>query len=545
MPEVIALDLYRVAREETADWAEELRQTAFRITAELSRRGVSIDAEIMTAEDGTPFLAIEQGDGFDVASAQICRDPSEGCWVWLGEGSRPVFEAESLRAIGDAMLNAAVSGDDGWLEAGPLPDIDSLRAAPEDWGVEIVHGVGEGGDSWSALIHRSSGEVVFHVARLADSVAVVDPLGKTLARANTGDELLRHVAEGGSLHLSAGVAIMAATTPGEEPAFPAPAADDTVVAPPPAEPAPDATDSRTAPPDAIDHAVVLLVDDDLAELVITPADDAAPAVGDAPSDAAAIKADSAPADGLVLEGSEIDALLGSDGDDNTLGGGPDADAMSGGSGDDVYAVNHVGDRIVGELSGDAGGYDTVVSTIDFTLPDNVEQLILTGPKAHIGIGNAQDNVIVGNTLDNTLIGAAGDDLLVGGVGNDTLTGGAGNDQLAGGPGSHDVAVFEGDDSGYTILDLSAPADTGIAIAGLSPVSGVLRITDVNPKDGDEGTDLLTGIDVLSFANGTRPVSGGVIGPLEDAAISDTGRVEDADIRVVGVGGLHQHEFHLS
>jgi Ca2+-binding RTX toxin-like protein len=99
------------------------------------------------------------------------------------------------------------------------------------------------------------------------------------------------------------------------------------------------------------------------------------------------------------------------------------------------------------------GHDGVVSTVDFTLPDNVEDLTLSDPFAlydlvgpvvlHIdpaavfATGNALNNVLSGNSFDNVLTGGAGDDTLNGGqliYGNlisthndDTLTGGPGND----------------------------------------------------------------------------------------------------------------------
>ncbi len=64
------------------------------------------------------------------------------------------------------------------------------------------------------------------------------------------------------------------------------------------------------------------------------------------------------------------------------------------------------------------GNDTVEAAISYTLPWNVENLVLTGTGDIDGTGNGLDNVIVGND---------GDNVLEGGVGNDTLTGGDGAD----------------------------------------------------------------------------------------------------------------------
>jgi Ca2+-binding RTX toxin-like protein len=63
------------------------------------------------------------------------------------------------------------------------------------------------------------------------------------------------------------------------------------------------------------------------------------------------------------------------------------------------------------------------------LPDNVENLTLTGTTAINGIGNAGNNVITGNTGNNSLNGGAGEDSLWGDKGNDTLYGEEGDDTL--------------------------------------------------------------------------------------------------------------------
>ena len=117
-----------------------------------------------------------------------------------------------------------------------------------------------------------------------------------------------------------------------------------------------------------------------------------------------------------------DTLIGGDKRDR-LDGGRGADVMSGGRGDDTYVVDDAADSVI-ELDGE--GYDTAISSIDFTLPSHVDRLVLIGG-AVAGTGNALDNAIEGNALDNLLVGAEGSDTLVGGRGNDRLVGGAGSD----------------------------------------------------------------------------------------------------------------------
>jgi Ca2+-binding RTX toxin-like protein len=138
-------------------------------------------------------------------------------------------------------------------------------------------------------------------------------------------------------------------------------------------------------------------------------------------------------DDTIDGGEGDDSLVGGDGNDSLVGGtnSPLGDTLVGGLGNDVFVVDDVADVII-ELPNQ--GTDTVQASIDFTLPNNVETLILlTG--ATIGNGNTQDNLIVGNTADNLLSGDDGDDTILGGAGNDTINGGTGNDSLSGGPGA--------------------------------------------------------------------------------------------------------------
>jgi Ca2+-binding RTX toxin-like protein len=130
--------------------------------------------------------------------------------------------------------------------------------------------------------------------------------------------------------------------------------------------------------------------------------------------------------------------------DDVISGFP-GDVLRGLAGNDTYSVG-AGNTPIVELPGE--GTDTVQSTVDYTLPANVENLFLAdnftnvGPYADNGTGNELDNLIIGNTRDNILDGGAGNDLLVGGLfrsfeggifvagtGSDILIGGEGDDTL--------------------------------------------------------------------------------------------------------------------
>lgn len=138
---------------------------------------------------------------------------------------------------------------------------------------------------------------------------------------------------------------------------------------------------------------------------------------------AAITLDGGAGDDELYGNSGNDTLIGGTGND-LLDGGAGADLMQGGAGDDVYYVDNKGDRII-ELANE--GVDTVHASVDFTLGDNLENLVLTGTGNLKGTGNALDNQLTGNAGKNVLNGGAGNDRLDGAGGVDTLVGGQGDD----------------------------------------------------------------------------------------------------------------------
>lgn len=90
-----------------------------------------------------------------------------------------------------------------------------------------------------------------------------------------------------------------------------------------------------------------------------------------------------------------------------------ADSMIGTAENDQFYVNSTHDVILGG----GGGWDTVISSVDWTLGADLDNLNLVG-RAISATGNDAGNYIVGNRFDN---------ILNGGKGNDRLTGGAGAD----------------------------------------------------------------------------------------------------------------------
>ncbi len=205
---------------------------------------------------------------------------------------------------------------------------------------------------------------------------------------------------------------------------------------------------------------------------------------------------------------------------NRLDGGGGFDTLMGGAGNDTYVVDNVSDYIY-EYAG--GGLDTVESSIQWTLADEVENLTLTGTASLSGTGNQLNNVLTGNSANNALAGGAGNDTLSGGAGNDTLTGGAGADSLIGGTGNDtyvvDAAtdvVIEAASQGTDTVQSGVTWTLGanlehLILIGSSAISATGNSLD-NALTGNSANNKLTGSvgnDTLNGGAGTDTLIGGI------------------------------------
>ena len=120
----------------------------------------------------------------------------------------------------------------------------------------------------------------------------------------------------------------------------------------------------------------------------------------------------------VIGTSATESLYGSSQNDAIYSYGGD-DVMTGGRGDDIYYVTSTKATVVEKAD---EGVDTVrVSSVNYQLPDNVENLIVAGSywKGGLtGVGNGLANVIMGDGNAQTFDGRGGDDVITGGGGGD-------------------------------------------------------------------------------------------------------------------------------
>jgi len=127
---------------------------------------------------------------------------------------------------------------------------------------------------------------------------------------------------------------------------------------------------------------------------------------------------------------------------DVLDGAAGGDQLFGGDGNDTYYAENPADQIIEYF--DAGD-DVVFASINFSLPDNVERLYLTGA-ANFASGNEIGNSIYGSLNSDELYGLAGDDYIQGGDGDDVIHGGYGNDNIFGNEGADKFYSGFGSDS---------------------------------------------------------------------------------------------------
>ena len=206
------------------------------------------------------------------------------------------------------------------------------------------------------------------------------------------------------------------------------------------------------------------------------------------------------ADGTVWTNSDLQAkaLGGTSGNDIIYGTSAD-DNLSGGGGNDILYANGGNDVLIGGTGNDTldGGsgtdradYSDHSVGVAVNLALTTAQVVASGESDTLLnienlTGSSYDDVLTGSSVANAINGGDGADRLIGNAGNDILTGGLGTD----------VAVFSGLQSSYSI----------------TTSGGTVSVIDNQPTtDGNDGTDVISGIETLEFKGGAQV---GVTSPI--------------------------------
>jgi trimeric autotransporter adhesin len=208
-----------------------------------------------------------------------------------------------------------------------------------------------------------------------------------------------------------------------------------------------------------------------------------------------------------------DSITAGSGNDTLVdGSGSGGVTLIGGAGNDTFVINNANDVLVDSST---TSVNTIQSSVSYTLPTNVDTLILTGTASLTATGN-------GDTT-NVLTANVGNDLLVGTASSTTINGGGGNDTIDAGPQSNVIYAGNGGTTSQpTVVYGNA---TGTNISTQSTIYGGSG-TDIlygGPGSdliyGGSGADTLVslGVDTLVGGSGTAFLDGsGAAGPTEFA-----------------------------
>ncbi|HEX2648781.1 MAG TPA: calcium-binding protein [Burkholderiales bacterium] len=190
---------------------------------------------------------------------------------------------------------------------------------------------------------------------------------------------------------------------------------------------------------------------------------------------------------LDATGSDVNNVLTGNEGANVLDGGLGNDTMIGGGGNDTYVVDSAGDIVSETLAGSPGGTDTVMSSMNYVLGANLENLTLTGAALN-GTGNGLVNVITGNASDNVLNGGAGADTLNGGLGNDTYVVDAQGDTIVDSGGTDTILSS----AAQYNMDVTAPDAENITLTGIGNINAQGNALN-NIMTGNAGMNQFNGL----------------------------------------------------
>jgi Ca2+-binding RTX toxin-like protein len=189
-------------------------------------------------------------------------------------------------------------------------------------------------------------------------------------------------------------------------------------------------------------------------------------------------------------GTDVETIIGGDGDD-TLTGSAGDETLDGRGGEDTLDGSDGADTLTGGDGGDTLNGGDGIDEVSYALTNTPVNVTVDGV-ANDGEAGENDNV---GTDVETIVGGLSEDVLVGGSGAQTLDGGGGSDSLDGGPGADVLIGGTGTDTvsyaGRT-AEVTASID-GVADDGEAGENDDIG-TDVENITGGIDDDTLTGSD---------------------------------------------------
>ncbi len=394
--------------------------------------------------DDSGDIVIEAADGVDTVIASVSYTLTDNVEKLTLTGSA------DLAATGNRLDNV-LTGNTGsnLLDGGAGADTLAGGAGDDiyivdDAGDAVIEAAGEGVDTVRASVSYGLSDNVENLVLTGS--ADIDGIGNALDNVLQGNDAANRLDGGAGADWMAGAA-----------------GDDTYVVDDAGD---QVIEAAGAGNDTVEASVTYTLSDNVDNLVLTG---------------------SADIDGY---GNALDNVLTGNRGANLLDGGAGADVMVGGAGDDAYVVDNAGDLVTEWF---AAGNDTVLTGIDYVLPENVENLILTGT-AVSGTGNELANLLQGNAQGNVLDGGAGADTLAGGVGDDTYVVDDAGDQVieAAGAGNDTVEASVTYTLSDNVENLMLTGSADLAATGNRLDNVLTGNTGSNLLDGGAGADTLAG-----------------------------------------------------
>ena len=160
--------------------------------------------------------------------------------------------------------------------------------------------------------------------------------------------------------------------------------------------------------------------------------------------------------------------------------------------------------------------DTGVSyrnTINLLLSNYSESDLLSGTNWTVLTNTIDNNDTLRATKQySAILAGDGNDVVQGSNFADSISGGSGNDTINGYAGQ-DAVTFPGSSTGYRVTPINAL----VPIIN-QPYTTAYTVTDIDPSNGDYGTDTLRSIERLKFDDKTTPLSYGFYGKASDGYI---------------------------